>query len=62
MKELLGDKLTNDNVADVIDFMLGRFRAGTKMLASVDIIQAVLANRPTTSFNFDQRVKAVSLP
>ncbi|MEZ9201613.1 glycine--tRNA ligase subunit beta [Vibrio splendidus] len=61
-KELLGDKLTNDNVeADVIDFMLGRFRAWYQDAGfSVDIIQAVLARRPTKPADFDQRVKAVS--
>jgi len=61
-KELLGDKLTNDNVeTDVIDFMLGRFRAWYQDAGfSVDIIQAVLARRPTKPADFDQRVKAVS--
>ncbi|PTP59386.1 glycine--tRNA ligase subunit beta [Vibrio splendidus] len=61
-KELLGDKLTNENVeADVIDFMLGRFRAWYQDAGfSVDIIQAVLARRPTKPADFDQRVKAVS--
>ena len=61
-KELLSDKLTNDNVeADVIDFMLGRFRAWYQDAGfSVDIIQAVLARRPTKPADFDQRVKAVS--
>ncbi|MEZ9566397.1 glycine--tRNA ligase subunit beta [Vibrio artabrorum] len=61
-KALLGDKLTNDNVeADVIDFMLGRFRAWYQDAGfSVDIIQAVLARRPTKPADFDQRVKAVS--
>ncbi|MEZ9522341.1 glycine--tRNA ligase subunit beta [Vibrio splendidus] len=61
-KELLGDRLTNDNVeADVIDFMLGRFRAWYQDAGfSVDIIQAVLARRPTKPADFDQRVKAVS--
>ncbi|MGF1775159.1 glycine--tRNA ligase subunit beta [Vibrio maritimus] len=55
-------KLTNANVAnDVIDFMLGRFNAWYKDEGfSVDIIQAVLANRPTKPADFDQRVKAVS--
>lgn len=55
-------KLTNVNVAnDVIDFMLGRFNAWYKDEGfSVDIIQAVLANRPTKPADFDQRVKAVS--
>lgn len=61
-KALLGDKLTNDNVeADVIDFMLGRFRAWYQDAGfSVDVIQAVLARRPTKPADFDQRVKAVS--
>ena len=61
-KELLGDKLTNENVeADVIDFMLGRFRTWYQDAGfSVDIIQAVLARRPTKPADFDQRVKAVS--
>ncbi|MDH5920097.1 glycine--tRNA ligase subunit beta [Vibrio splendidus] len=61
-KELLGEKLTNENVeADVIDFMLGRFRAWYQDAGfSVDIIQAVLARRPTKPADFDQRVKAVS--
>ncbi|MGF1701897.1 glycine--tRNA ligase subunit beta [Photobacterium makurazakiensis] len=61
-KELLGDKLTNDNVeTDVIDFMLGRFRAWYQDEGhSVDVIQAVLARRPTQPADFDKRVKAVS--
>ena len=61
-KSLFGDKLSNDNVeADVIDFMLGRFRAWYQDEGfSVDIIQAVLARRPTKPADFDQRVKAVS--
>ncbi|WP_105902976.1 glycine--tRNA ligase subunit beta [Vibrio gangliei] len=61
-KELLGDKLTNANVEeDVLEFMLGRFRAWYQDQGfSVDIIQAVLARRPTKPLDFDQRVKAVS--
>ncbi|MEF1255197.1 glycine--tRNA ligase subunit beta [Vibrio sp. M260112] len=57
-----GNKLTNDNVEqDVIEFMLGRFRAWYQDAGfSVDIIQAVLARRPTKPADFDQRVKAVS--
>ena len=57
-----GDKLTNANVeTDVIEFMLGRFRAWYQDAGfSVDIIQAVLARRPTKPADFDQRVKAVS--
>ncbi|MCV6004042.1 glycine--tRNA ligase subunit beta, partial [Escherichia coli] len=43
-KSLFGDRLTNDNVEqDVIEFMLGRFRAWYQDEGfSVDIIQAVL--------------------
>ncbi len=61
-KSLFGDKLTNKNVdSDVIDFMLGRFRAWYQDEGfSVDIIQAVLARHPTKPSDFDQRVKAVS--
>ncbi|MGF1763348.1 glycine--tRNA ligase subunit beta [Aliivibrio kagoshimensis] len=56
------DKLTNDNVeSDVLDFMLGRFRAWYQDEGhSVDAIQAVLARRPTKPADFDQRVKAVT--
>ncbi|MGR5066142.1 glycine--tRNA ligase subunit beta [Photobacterium sp. DNB22_13_2] len=61
-RELLADKLTNQNVeAEVIDFMLGRFRAWYQDEGhSVDVIQAVLARRPTQPADFDKRVKAVS--
>ncbi|TOQ64134.1 glycine--tRNA ligase subunit beta [Vibrio parahaemolyticus] len=61
-KSLFGERLTNDNVEqDVIEFMLGRFRAWYQDEGfSVDIIQAVLARRPTKPADFDQRVKAVS--
>lgn len=61
-KELFGAKLTNQNVdADVIDFMLGRFRAWYQDEGhSVDAIQAVLARRPTQPSDFDKRVKAVT--
>ncbi|UTV27774.1 glycine--tRNA ligase subunit beta [Photobacterium atrarenae] len=60
--ELLADKLTNRNVeADVLDFMLGRFRTWYQDEGhSVDVIQAVLARRPTQPADFDKRVKAVS--
>ena len=59
---LFGDKLTNSNVvADVVDFMLGRFRAWYQDEGiAVDVIQAVLARRPTRPANFDARVRAVS--
>lgn len=61
-KTLFGDKLTNKNVEeDVLEFMLGRFRAWYQDEGfSVDVIQAVLARRPTKPADFDQRVKAVS--
>ncbi len=58
---LFGDKLTNANVAnDVVDFMLGRFRAWYQDAGvPVDVIQAVLARRPTTPVDFDARIRAV---
>lgn len=61
-KSLFGDRLSNDNVEqDVIEFMLGRFRAWYQDEGfSVDIIQAVLARHPTKPADFDRRVKAVS--
>lgn len=59
---LYGDKLTNEKVVDdVVDFMLGRFRAWYQEEGhAVDTIQAVLARRPTKPADFDARVKAVS--
>ncbi|MCD9515921.1 glycine--tRNA ligase subunit beta [Photobacterium carnosum] len=59
---LFGDKLTNAKVdSDVIEFMLGRFRAWYQDAGfSIDIIQAVLAMHPTQPSDFDKRVKAVS--
>ncbi|MGR3807475.1 glycine--tRNA ligase subunit beta [Pasteurella testudinis] len=60
--ELYGDKLTNANVVtDVVDFMLARFRAWYQDEGfSVDVIQAVLARRPTKPDDFDKRVRAVA--
>ncbi len=60
--ELYGTKLTNAKVTDeVIDFMLARFRAAYQEEGiEVDVVQAVLARRPTRPADFDQRVKAVS--
>ncbi|QLB13940.1 glycyl-tRNA synthetase beta chain [Bisgaardia hudsonensis] len=57
-----GNKLTNKNViADVVDFMLGRFRAWYQDEGiAVDVIQAVLARRPTKPADFDARVRAVA--
>ncbi|KJF92978.1 glycine--tRNA ligase subunit beta [Photobacterium angustum] len=59
---LFGGKLTNNNVdSDVIEFMLGRFRAWYQDAGfSIDVIQAVLAMHPTQPADFDKRVKAVS--
>ncbi|CDG19475.1 glycine--tRNA ligase subunit beta [Xenorhabdus doucetiae] len=59
---LYGDKLTNAKaVDDVVEFMLGRFRAWYQELGySVDTIQAVLARRPTQPADFDARMKAVT--
>ncbi|MGR6979852.1 glycine--tRNA ligase subunit beta [Testudinibacter sp. P27/CKL/0425] len=59
---LFADKLTNTNVVEeVVDFMLGRFRAWYQDEGfDVDVIQAVLARRPTKPADFDARVKAVS--
>ena len=57
-----GDKLTQPSVADeVLEFMLGRFRAWYEAEGyAVDVIQAVLARRPTNPADFDRRVKAVA--
>lgn len=45
----------------VIDFLLGRFRALYEDQGiSVDVIQAVLANRPTIAYDVEQRIKAVN--
>ncbi|KAB8310374.1 glycine--tRNA ligase subunit beta [Erwinia endophytica] len=59
---LYGNKLSNARVVDeVIDFMLGRFRAWYQEEGhSVDTIQAVLARRPTRPADFNARMKAVS--
>ncbi|CAI1158512.1 glycine--tRNA ligase subunit beta [Serratia liquefaciens] len=59
---LYGSKLTNAKVVDeVVEFMLGRFRAWYQEEGhAVDTIQAVLARRPTKPADFDARVKAVT--
>jgi len=61
-QQTFGSKLSNANVAaDVLDFMLGRFRAWYQDEGyRVDVIQAVLARRPTNPSDFDRRVKAVA--
>lgn len=59
---LYGSILTNTKVVDeVVDFMLGRFRAWYQEEGhAVDTIQAVLARRITKPADFDTRVKAVT--
>nr|WP_154324347.1 glycine--tRNA ligase subunit beta [Pantoea sp. 201603H] len=59
---LYGSKLSNNHVVDdVIDFMLGRFRAWYQDEGySIDTLQAVLARRPTRPSDFNERMKAVS--
>ncbi|PSJ41239.1 glycine--tRNA ligase subunit beta [Zobellella endophytica] len=61
-RALYGDKLSNAGAAEeILDFMLGRFRAWYQDLGyPVDVIQAVLARKPTRPADFDARVKAVS--
>jgi glycyl-tRNA synthetase beta chain len=56
-----GDKLLNENTqADVLNFVLGRYRAFyQEQSVAVDIIQAVLAKAPTAPLDFEKRVKAV---
>lgn len=60
--QLYDNKLTNKNVVDdVVEFMLGRFRAWYQEQGyRIDTIQAVLARRPTKPADFDARVKAVT--
>ena len=60
--KLFSDKLSNDETAaNVIDFVMGRFRAFYQEKSiSVDVIQAVLAKKPTAPLDFDKRIKAVS--
>ncbi len=59
---LFGEKLTNKDTAEqVIDFVMGRFKAYYQEKDfSLDVIQAVLAKRPTAPLDFDKRIKAVS--
>lgn len=57
-----GDKLSNENTAtNVFDFIMGRFRAFYQEQGiAVDVIQAVLAKKPSAPLDFDKRIKAVS--
>ncbi|RUO75012.1 glycine--tRNA ligase subunit beta [Pseudidiomarina sediminum] len=61
-RESFGELLTNVNVeAEVLEFLLGRFRPMYQEQGiSVDVIQAVLARRPTAPVDFDKRVHAVA--
>ena len=61
-QQTFATKLSNAKVAEeVLDFMLGRFRAWYEAEGySIDVIQAVLARRPTNPADFDRRVKAVA--
>lgn len=60
--ELFGEKLVNENTAnDVLDFIMGRFRAFYQEQGiSVDVIQAVLAKKPSAPLDFEKRIKAVT--
>jgi glycyl-tRNA synthetase beta chain len=60
--ELFGDKLVNENTAEnVFDFIMGRFRAFYQEQGiAIDVIQAVLAKKPSSPLDFDKRIKAVS--
>jgi len=60
--ELFGDKLVNENTAnDVLEFVMGRFRAFYQEQGiSVDVIQAVLAKKPSAPLDFERRIKAVT--
>lgn len=59
---LFGDKLINENTAEnVLDFIMGRFRAFYQEQGiALDVIQAVLAKKPSAPLDFDKRIKAVS--
>ena len=57
-----GDKIEQSDslVEQVVDFLLGRFRAYYEDQGiSVDVIQAVQARRPTIALDFDRRTQAV---
>lgn len=59
---LFADKLSNDNTANnVLDFIMGRFRAFYQEQGiAVDVIQSVLAKKPSAPLDFEKRIKAVS--
>ena len=59
---LFENKLTNQETADqVVDFVLGRFRTWyQEQGVDVDVIQAVLAKRPTRPADFASRIAGVT--
>ncbi|MGQ4277355.1 glycine--tRNA ligase subunit beta [Pseudidiomarina sp. E22-M8] len=61
-RESFGDQLSSASVSDdVVEFLLGRFRPWyQEQGVSVDVIQAVLARRPTAPVDFDKRIHAVA--
>ncbi|WJG09464.1 glycine--tRNA ligase subunit beta [Aliiglaciecola sp. LCG003] len=60
--QLLADKLNQNDVCDqVIDFVLGRFRTWyQEQGVDIDVIQAVLARRPTSPADFAARINGVT--
>lgn len=60
--QLFEGKLVNENTAEnVLDFIMGRFRAFYQEQGiALDVIQAVLAKKPSSPLDFDKRIKAVS--
>ena len=59
---LFGDKLSNAETSEqVVDFVLGRFRTWyQEQGVDIDVIQAVLAKRPTRPSDFAARIKGVT--
>ncbi len=60
--ELYQDKLSNQDVTQqVLEFVFGRYRAYYQdQNITVDVIQAVLANAPSSPLDFDKRIHAVT--
>jgi len=60
--KLFGEKLINSKTeTQVIDFILARFQAYyQEQEYSLDVIQAVLAKKPTSPLDFDKRIQAVN--
>lgn len=59
---LLSSKLSNpDTKTQVVDFILGRFKTWYQEQGiEIDVIQSVMARRPTSPADFDARVKGVT--